>query len=96
MRPLSVFFCLFCFMSCQSQDKKKHASKKKIEKIVYAEPKQAKKDTVAKTKPTIKKTIFPIEGTYVIENDDPSCEMTLILSYKADQLVYKLLPIQEL
>jgi len=90
MRPLSVFFCLFCFMSCQSQDKTNHASKKKIEKIVYAEPKQTKTDTVAKTKPTIKKTIFPIEGTYVIENDDPSCEMTLMLSYKADQLVYKL------
>lgn len=90
MRPLSVFFCLFCFMSCQSHDKKKHASKKKIEKTVNAEPKQTKTDTVVKTKPTIKKTIFPIEGTYVIENDDAACEMTLMLSYKADQLVYKL------
>ena len=90
MKITPVLLCVLIFISCNEEKKTNHTSKKKIEKIVYAEPKQAKTDTVVKTKSTIKKTIFPIEGTYVIENDDAACEMTLMLSYKADQLVYKL------
>ncbi|MGQ7855765.1 hypothetical protein ACUN24_16145 [Pedobacter sp. WC2501] len=91
MKITPVILCILIFISCNEEKKTNHTSKKKIEKIVYAEPKQAKTDTVVKIKSTIKKTIFPIEGTYMIENGDPSCEINLILSYKKDQLVYKLI-----
>ncbi|RLJ69615.1 hypothetical protein [Pedobacter alluvionis] len=90
MKITPILLLVLIFISCNEEKKINHAGKKKIEKIVNAVPKQAKTDTVVKTKPIIKKTIFPIDGTYVIENDDPSCEMTLMLSYQADQLVYKL------
>lgn len=90
MKITPILLCILIFISCNEEKKTNHASKKKIEKIVNTEPKQAKTDTVVNGKSTVKKTLFPIVGTYVIENDDASCKMILILSYKADQLTYKL------
>ena len=90
MKTAPLLLCVLIFISCNEENKTNHRSKEKIEKIVNAEPKQAKTDTLVKTKSTIKKTKFPIEGTYVTEDDDSTCKMKLTLSYKADQLVYKL------
>ena len=90
MKTAPLLLCVLIFISCNEENKTNHANKKKIEKVVHAEPKQAKTDTLVKPQSTGKKTLFPIEGTYVIENNGASCKMSLVLSYKADQLVYKL------
>lgn len=90
MKITSILVCFLIFISCNEEKKTNLANKKKIEQIVIAYPKPAITDTVVKTKSSIKKTIFPIEGKYVIEKDDSSCEISLVLSYNRDQLVYKL------
>ena len=90
MKITPIVLCFLIFISCNEEKKTKPVNKKKIEKIVNAGPKPAKTDTLVRTKSSIKKNIFPIEGEYAIDNEDSSCEMNLILSYKGNQLVYKL------
>ncbi|WP_025142147.1 hypothetical protein [Pedobacter jeongneungensis] len=90
MKITPVLFCFLILISCNEEKKVHLADRKKSDMIVNAKPKLAKTDTLVKTTSSIKKNIFPIEGKYVIQKDDSSCEISLVLFYKRDQLVYKL------